>query len=391
MVPGMDAIKPPGSLKLTGNLDTNWRSFKQQFELYIAAIGASETASKRKVALLLTVAGTEAIEVYNTFAFEPADDKNRLDKVLQKFDEHCLSKKNETYERYVFGSRLQREGEAFDSFLTDLKLKASTCNFGTLRDSLIRDQIVFGICDRKVREKLLGEHELNLEKAVKICQASELARQHAETFDVAKKGLAQQPAQTQGDVDAISFNNKGRGKCRDTRSREKEFRDREFSCKRCGGHHKARQCPAYGKTCSRCNGLNHYAKMCLSRGKEVKERKVHIVNETEEDSDSQSDGPWFVNTVTEGDSELVEETGQPINAVESDKWVAPLLVNGTVVCFRLDTGAKANLISAKDISVLKEKPKIHKRTVPLKTYNGQPVETKGVCRLKMEVKGKTEK
>ena len=79
--------------------------------------------------------------------------------------------------------------------------------------------------------------------------------------------------------------------------------------------------------------------------------------------------------VTEGGSEI-EETGQPVkadetvrpvNAVQTDKWVAPLLVNGTVVLFRLDTGAKANLISLKDIKALKEKPKIQKRTVPPKT------------------------
>ena len=52
---------------------------------------------------------------------------------------------------------------------------------------MIRDEIVFGVCDRKVREKQLGEADLNLEKAVKICQARELVRQHAETFDVADK------------------------------------------------------------------------------------------------------------------------------------------------------------------------------------------------------------
>ena len=101
MVPGMDAIKPPGTLKLTGNLHANWKTFKQQ--LYLAAIGASETSNERKIALLLTVAGTEAIEVYNTFTFDPEKDKNKLDAVLKQFDEHCLAKKNEIYyERYVF-------------------------------------------------------------------------------------------------------------------------------------------------------------------------------------------------------------------------------------------------------------------------------------------------
>ena len=56
MVPGIDSIKPPGTLKLTGNLNATWKTFKQQFELYLAAIGVSETSNKRKIALLLTVA-----------------------------------------------------------------------------------------------------------------------------------------------------------------------------------------------------------------------------------------------------------------------------------------------------------------------------------------------
>ncbi len=73
----------------------------------------------------------------------------------KKFDAHCLSKKNETNERYVSRTRKQHEGEAFDRFLTYLKIKAKTYNFNELRDSMIRDQIVFGICDKKVRERLL--------------------------------------------------------------------------------------------------------------------------------------------------------------------------------------------------------------------------------------------
>lgn len=67
----MDAIKSPGSLKLCGNVDANhWRTFKQQFELYVAAIGQVEGTDERKFAMLLTIAGVDAVEVYNTFIFE---------------------------------------------------------------------------------------------------------------------------------------------------------------------------------------------------------------------------------------------------------------------------------------------------------------------------------
>lgn len=108
-------LKPPESLKLTGNVDENWRTFKQQFCLYVAAMGLKTKLEARKVALLLTIAGPQAIEVFNTFVFDSPEDSEKLDVVLSKFDAHCSPKKNETYERYVFRSRTQRQHEPLAS------------------------------------------------------------------------------------------------------------------------------------------------------------------------------------------------------------------------------------------------------------------------------------
>lgn len=41
---------------------------------------------------------------------------------------------------------------------------------------------------------------------------------------------------------------------------------------------------------------------------------------------------------------------------------------------KLDTGAKANLISVSDIKEMKEKPKIQRVKPALKDYNGQKIE-----------------
>ena len=101
---------------------------------------------------------------------------------MTKFDEHCSPKKNETYERYVFRSRIQMPAESIDAFATDLKLKARTCIFGVLPDSMLRDQIVFGVNETKVRERMLRETDLTLAGAMKICHANELAQQHARTI-----------------------------------------------------------------------------------------------------------------------------------------------------------------------------------------------------------------
>ncbi len=117
-------VKPPESLKLTGKVDISCRTFKQQFTLYMQAVGLDDKSDSRNIALLLTDAGPQAIEVYNTSTFVNAADRGKYDEVMKKFDEHCSPKKNETYERYVFRSRTQSQGDSFDSFLTDLKLKS---------------------------------------------------------------------------------------------------------------------------------------------------------------------------------------------------------------------------------------------------------------------------
>lgn len=57
----MDAVKPSTPLKMTGNVDANWRTFKQKLQLYM--VGVDRRAEERKKALLLTIAGAEAIEV----------------------------------------------------------------------------------------------------------------------------------------------------------------------------------------------------------------------------------------------------------------------------------------------------------------------------------------
>lgn len=58
----MDVIKPPEQLKLTGNIDYAWKQFYQAFQLYLTATGANDKSGKRKVALLLMIAGSQAIE-----------------------------------------------------------------------------------------------------------------------------------------------------------------------------------------------------------------------------------------------------------------------------------------------------------------------------------------
>lgn len=57
--------------------------------------------SKKKVAILLYVAGQEAVEAFNICDLM-TEEQNSYDTLLEKFEHHCMPKCNETDERYVF-------------------------------------------------------------------------------------------------------------------------------------------------------------------------------------------------------------------------------------------------------------------------------------------------
>ena len=103
--------------------------------------------------------------------------------VLDKFEKYCNPKINITYERYIFFTRNQERGESVESFVTDLMLKVQTCEFLALRDSLIQDRTVLGIISQRVRERLLRDADLTLQKAMQICQAAEATKRQLDKLD----------------------------------------------------------------------------------------------------------------------------------------------------------------------------------------------------------------
>ena len=67
----------------------------------------------------------------------------------KKFEDHFVVKKNTIFERAKFKLRAQREGESVDNFINDLYCLGEYCDFGTLKEELVRDRIVVGLRDRK--------------------------------------------------------------------------------------------------------------------------------------------------------------------------------------------------------------------------------------------------
>jgi hypothetical protein len=306
----MEKIERPANLSMKGNVAASWKKFKQHFELYLLATGLSDKADARKIALLLTVAGTEAIEVYNTFEYNGEnDDSTKYSCILEKFEAYCSPKKNETYERYCFNTRIQQEGEAFDCFLKDLYLKAQTCNYGLLKDSLIRDRIVVGIRSMQVKEELLkagqSKDGLSLEQACIICKAHESTAQHMKALDSEKAAVLHvKQSRSKRTSQARSKPTSTGKKDADRKSRKNK------TCGRCDTVHDYKNCPAWGHTCKKCSRKNHYEKMCRMK-------KVH---EIELESSSQDDYEYDTDEDYEID-EVVFKIAESVKVVNENEMV----------------------------------------------------------------------
>ncbi|KAJ8383911.1 hypothetical protein AAFF_G00213740 [Aldrovandia affinis] len=102
---------------------------------------------------------------------------------------------------------------------------------------------------------------------------------------------------------------------------QEEWRTR--ACRNCGRLHKPRQCPAYNVDCRKCGKKNHFAAVCRSNP------DVALVEAEAPDVNT-----LYIAGITRAHKKNSRDTG----------WSTSLRVGGTLVTFKLDTGAEANVL-----------------------------------------------
>ena len=115
----MNQLPLPMPLTFKGNVAENWRRWIQQFRLYLNATGFDKKPQQKQCSTLQTVAGAEALEIFNTFGLSKGE-LVKIEVVISKFEEFCTPKNNVTYERHVFNMRAQGVTEGVDAYVTEL-------------------------------------------------------------------------------------------------------------------------------------------------------------------------------------------------------------------------------------------------------------------------------
>ena len=252
------ALPPPAPLEIhDSNASEKWKRFKLAWRNYALATELTEKSEAVQVATLLTVIGEEAREVYSTFSgWENDEDQNKIEPVLNKFAAYCQPRKNVPFERYHFNQRVQEAGESYEHYRTALRKLAESCDFDTITpEEILRDRLVFGIRDTKVKERLLRESGLTLAKTDEICRAAESMITQMKIVKDAETDVSKM------DTVNASCNKRPNNKINHRRQRGQ---GQGKQCGNCGYQHSANResCPGFGKDCRRCGAKNHFASKC---------------------------------------------------------------------------------------------------------------------------------
>ena len=314
----MSQLHTPHELNCNAeNLAEEWRRWEKSFKIYYAAAELASKTVITQVAILLHCAGEGARDIFDDFNLALDSEDTTCDVVLAKFGDYYNSRRKPAFESYKFWQRQQAEGEPFDKWLTELRIIASNCEFGTSTDRLIRDKILFGTNDDAARQRMIEEDNPTLATAINICRSIEATKAQLRVM------------MTCGETDTVTVREL-HNKCKSEAVRP----SRIANCRNCGSKHQPRQCPAYGKTCYKCGKRNHFAAVCrsiLSTGPNARQ-----VNEITNGTTSQSD-PSVLQVHSIG--------GRKKRNFVGSKMRSTLQVNGTHTCtFKLDTGAEANIL-----------------------------------------------
>lgn len=326
------ALQQPPPLCGDGNLADNYRYWKRTFDWYLIASGRENTSDREKCALFLHVIGPVGRDIYEELDVATEEELSYTS-LCDKFSKRCDPQKNVNFERHVFFETVQNK-ESFEKFLALLKIRSKTCEFDKLRESLILTQLIRGVRDVQLRERMLRKSDLKLEEAASWCRAAEIAGQQANTLQSTASGTNVSPVTNNSlvpvEIERVNASLRNRVPSTEPRRVQRArwsgnvsrgprgtYHVDSRNCKYCNFNHERNKCPAYNVKCFRCYKMGHFAKCCKA------------VLEIELSSDS--DNTEIVNFIE-------------INSI-SKGWFQKININNVDIRFKLDSGADVCVMS----------------------------------------------
>ncbi|KAF0302222.1 hypothetical protein FJT64_002970 [Amphibalanus amphitrite] len=220
----------------------------------LGVCGTSPLPPEQRRALLLCAIGDEAYRVFDTLPpVAKRDGEDDYDVTLRQLREFYTPRTNVIVERFRFRQRAQAPTESTADFVAALRGLARTCQFGPMESELIRDVVVEKTPHQRLRERLLQDRDLTLDKVLSVAETYEDSLREAAAIS---QPVAAPPVSSVAKVTR---------KPQQKRQQQQQQSVSSDFCTNCGrDDHAPRDaaCPARRVTCHSCGKKGHFASWC---------------------------------------------------------------------------------------------------------------------------------
>lgn len=354
-------LPAPSEFK-SGEDFTKW---VKSVEIYMGALNIKPSA--QKVNILLHLLGPDIQEIVETLP-DLGEEGDEYEKLKAKLGRFFKPKVNVVVERHTF-STINYEGGRVEAYVAQLRNQARKCDFSSTEvASQIRDKLVATCPSMKVKEQMLKEDMLSLERAIQIWALDEEVKVHASKMNAHRFSKEEHH---EANVNTVNWwKGKVKGRNQDKYQKEPSKGDMsksyqttgkgEQGCFRCGkNNHMIRQCkvPKHVR-CHRCSRSGHLEAACR-RPKEGNTMAVEVE-----------------------DDFCVYHTSSVTKAIK-----VGMNLHGSNVDFVLDTGCPVTLVPHDMLPKLK----LTASNCKLKSYTGHEIPVLGEAEVVVKYKHATKK
>lgn len=154
------------------NLDDDFECYVDRMDHLLKLNKITENSNK--VSFLISTGGADLYKILKTLVAPKKPENFQYDELVVKLRLHFQRKTNVTAERFKFLTRNQLAEETMQDYIITIKSLATTCNYGTFLEEVLKDRLLMGIRNKRIQAKLIELSESTFESTCEVALNMEM-------------------------------------------------------------------------------------------------------------------------------------------------------------------------------------------------------------------------